>query len=182
MVLRKCANLTITGCRTSKPSLLRRYGFVAAAVGVSSVSPMNKKVWQLTEQDFNRNPVWYFPMGEDEEFDEENVLPANFELANDPNTLVVVAADFSDSKNQTYFGYIYWGETDLGYSQPCMYVNETAVTFWFGIVQPEWDNLPKVNFPITVVSRVELGLKPITINISGYGYLNEKYESCWVNC
>ena len=150
--------------------------------GVSSTDLMNKKVWQLTKQDLIENPVWYFPMREEEEFDEENVLPANFEIANDPNVLVVVASQFLDSKGQNYFGYLYWGEIDLGYSQPCMFVNEMAVTFWFGIVQPEWDKLPKLNFPIIAISQAELGLEPITLNIPGYGYLNDKNKCCWVNC
>jgi len=150
--------------------------------GVSSNNRMNKKIWQLTIQDIAESPVWYFPMSDDEDFDEENVLPANLGHASDPNTLVVVATDFLDAKGQTYLGYIYWGEAELGYSQPCMFFNGIAVTFWFGMIQPKSDSLPKVNFPITAVSRAELGLESITLNISGYGYLNEKNESCWVNC
>ena len=143
---------------------------------------MNKKIWQLTEDDLKNNPVWYFPMSGDDGFDEENVLPATLSQTNDPNTLVVIAADFSDADGNEYFGYLYWGETELGYSQPCMYVNGAAVTFWYGIVQPEIKSLLKVKFPIHAVSRAEMGLQPLTINISGYGYLNEKNETCWFNC
>jgi len=150
-------------------------------VGVSSTNHMNIKIWQLTETDFIENPVWYFPMYEDEVFDEENVLPATLENTSDPNTQFVVAADFKDSTGQTYFGYLYWGDTELSYSQPCMFVQGAPVTFWFGIIQPDKGSVPKVNFPITAVSRPELGLKPITVKIPAYGYLNSKYKASWLN-
>lgn len=143
---------------------------------------MNKQIWNLTQSDLEKYPVWYFPMIEDRFSDEATVSPASDSEAIDPNTQVVVCADFEDADGCTYIGYIYWQPGDqLEHAQPAMFVGGQAVNFWFGITQPEKSELVKLAFPIVAVSRKVYDLEPKTIKIPGYGYLNKEFNQCHIS-
>ncbi|MEJ2466474.1 MAG: hypothetical protein P8045_12350, partial [Candidatus Thiodiazotropha sp.] len=62
-----------------------------------------KHIWDLTEEDLNTNPVWYFPM-EGEETDETNVLPASESEAKNMNNMLLVSANFKESTGKIHKG------------------------------------------------------------------------------
>ena len=132
-----------------------------------------KHLWELTEEDFNKNPVWYFPM-EGEDTDETNVLPATESEAKNLNNMLLVPATFKEFSGKEYKGFIYWAKPELIQNlQPCMFLGKGAVTFWFGIVEPEVKDMKQLNFPITVSSSVVYGLEKIEKEIEGYYFINQ---------
>lgn len=137
---------------------------------------MHKQVWEITPQDLEMHPVWYFPMIEEGEYDEATVMPANEEIAADQNNQFIVIADFIDSSGNKYLGYVYLGKSDIEYSQPCMFLPNDVVTFWFGIVKPEKNSLAELSFPIKAMSHSVYGLGQLEVTIEHYGYYDEHFE------
>ena len=134
---------------------------------------MHKQIWEITESDILKYPVWHFPMLEDEDSDEATVRPASEEEANNPDTQVIVASEFIDNNGAKYSGYIYWAKPiALEVNQPLMWVKGNPIGFWFGIKKPLIEEMPKLQFPIKAVSKPLVGLGCIEIEISGYGYVN----------
>jgi hypothetical protein len=132
-----------------------------------------KHIWDLTEEDFNKNPVWYFPM-EGEDTDETSVLPASEREATNLNNMLLVPATFKESNGGEHKGFIYWAKPKIIENlQPCMFYGSGAVTFWFGIVEPEAEDMKQLNFPITVSSYVVYGLEKIEKEIEGYYFINQ---------
>ena len=135
-----------------------------------------KQVWELTVEDLKEHPVWYFPMLEDEDCDEATVLPADSKIANDPNTQIIVISDFVDTSGNKYIGYMYFGDLEIELSQPCMYINDVPVTFWFGIVKPPKSELQKLSFPIEASSKSIYGLDSQKVKIINYGYYDDNFK------
>jgi len=134
---------------------------------------MQKQIWELTENDFNLNPVWYFPI-EGEDTDEATVLPASEAEATNINNMLLVPAYFVDSASNECKGYIYWSKPELIENlQPCMFSAGEAISFWFGLSEPEENEIKTLNFPISVRSAVVFGLKQINIELEGYYYINQ---------
>lgn len=132
-----------------------------------------KHIWELTEEDFNKNPVWYFPM-EGEDADETNVLPATELEASNINNMLLVPATFKENSGHVHKGFIYWAKPKLiQYLQPCMFHGSGAVTFWFGIVEPKVEDMKQLHFPITVSSSVVYGLEKLENEIEGYYFINK---------
>jgi hypothetical protein len=142
---------------------------------------MYKQIWDITLDDLIKNPVWYFPMIEEGDFDEATVSPANSAIANDSNIQVLVLSDFVDSKNKKYQGYVFFGDSNIEVSQPCMFIDDEAIVFWFGIVKPDGSKLKKLSFPIIATSRTVFGLESITVEINNYGYLDDEFKRHWVD-
>ncbi|WP_218398502.1 hypothetical protein [Alteromonas lipotrueae] len=143
---------------------------------------MSKQIWDITLQDLSDHSVWQFPMWKDDSFDETMIAPANESDALDPNSNIIVKAQFIDADGSEYVGFINYGLTEIEYSQPCMFVKGKAVNFWFGISKPSKADLTKLNFPIVVTSIPVYGLVSKTVNIDGYGYLNENSSICVMHC
>lgn len=135
---------------------------------------MKKQVWELTEFDIADHPVWVFPMSDVQGSDEATVAPANEDEALNPNTQVIVAAEFTDGNNVKYSGYIHWAKPiSIEVNQPLMWVKGDPVGFWFGTQKPRINEIARLVFPIRAVSKAEGGLEPIEIVIPGYGYITE---------
>jgi hypothetical protein len=132
-----------------------------------------KHIWDLTEEDLNTNPVWYFPM-EGEETDETNVLPASESEAKNMNNMLLVSANFKESTGKIHKGFIYWSKPEVIENlQPCVFYGSGKVTFWFGIGEPEAEDMKQLHFPITVTSSVVYGLEKIEKVIEGYYFFNK---------
>ena len=139
---------------------------------------MSKHIWDITLQDLSEHSVWQFPMWKDDSCDETIIVPANESDASDPNSNIIVKAQFIDANGSEFVGFINYGLTEVEYSQPCMFVKGEAVDFWFGSTKPNKANLTKLNFPIVVTSIPVYGLESKTVNIDGYGYINENSDIC----
>ena len=143
---------------------------------------MSKQIWDITLQDLLEHSVWQFPMWKDDSCDETTIIPANENDALDPNSNIIVEAQFVDAVGSEFIGFINYGLTEIGYSQPCMFVNDNVVNFWFGISKPNKADLIKLNFPIVATSIPVYGLTSISVNIDGYGYINEDSSTCVMHC
>jgi hypothetical protein len=143
---------------------------------------MHKQVWDISLDDLKKHPVWYFPMIEEGGFDEATVMPADSKIVSNPNVQVLVLSDFVDSKNEKYQGYIYLGQSNIETSQPCMFINDEAVTFWFGIIKPDMNKLKILSFPIIATSRNVYGLETIAVEINSYGYFDDKFKKQSLGC
>lgn len=137
---------------------------------------MHKQVYELTLDDLEKYLAWYFPMIEEGELDEATVKPANEAIISGQEYMLVVKADFTDSLGNEFMGFFYHGESELSLFQPCMYLGEKAINFWFGIVEPNVQELEDLSFPIYAESLEVFGLKEQRIEIPGYGYLNKDFE------
>lgn len=134
---------------------------------------MSKHIWDITPQDLSDHSVWQFPMWEDDSCDETIIIPANNDDAVNPNSSIIVKADFTDAVGSTFVGYIYFGQTNVEDSQPCMFIENKPIQFWFGISKPDKVNLVELNFPILAISVPVYGLPSKSVTIDGYGYINE---------
>ena len=143
---------------------------------------MSKQIWNITLQDLSDHSVWQFPMWKDDSCDETIIVPANESDALDPNSNIIVKAHFIDAVGSEFVGFINYGLTEIEYSQPCMFVKDEAVNFWFGISKPSKADLTKLYFPIVVTSIPVYGLESKTVNIVGYGYINENFSTCVMHC
>ena len=130
------------------------------------------QIWEITLKELSDHAVWYFPMYEDDECDETSVLPATEKIALDPNSQIIVRSKFTDAVGVEFYGYIYYGLLEIGYSQPCMFVDNKPVTFWFGITKPKEADLIELKFPIVAVSLPVFGLGAKSIKIDGYGFID----------
>jgi hypothetical protein len=143
---------------------------------------MSKQIWEITLQDLLDHSVWQFPMWKDDSCDETIIVPANESDALDPNSNIIIKAQFVDAVGSEFVGYINYGLTEIGYPQPCMFVNDKVVNFWFGISKPSKADLIKLNFPIVAKSIPAYDLKSKSIYIEGYGYKNEDSSTCVMHC
>ncbi|PKG82863.1 hypothetical protein CXF85_12065 [Colwellia sp. 75C3] len=143
---------------------------------------MSKQIWDITLQDLSDHSVWHFPIWKDDSCDETIISPANESDALNPNSNIIVKAQFIDAVGSEFVGFIYYGLTEIGYSQPCMFVKSEIVNFWFGISKPNEVGLIKLNFPIVATSIPVYGLESKSVKIDGYGYINEDSSTCVMHC
>ena len=87
---------------------------------------------------------------------------------------LLVKSLFTDAIGNKFLGYIHIGLAGIEYTQPCMFVDDEPVGFWFGISTPNTIDLPKLNFPIQAVSEPIYGL-PSQIEIIN-GYISSSIE------
>lgn len=139
-------------------------------------------MWDITLQDLSDHSVWQFPMWKDDSFIETMIVPATEEDALDPNSNIIVKAQFIDSAGFEFVGFINYGLSEIEYSQPCMFIKGEVINFWYGIAKPNKADLIKLNFPIVATSISVYGLKPKSVNIAGYGYINENSSICVMHC
>jgi len=130
------------------------------------------QIWEITLQELSEHAVWYFPMSEDVEGDETTICPATENIALDPNSQIIVRSKFTDAVGSEFFGYLYYGLLEIEYSQPCMFVDNKPVNFWFGITKPKEADLVELKFPIVAVSLPVFGLVAKSIKIDGYGFID----------
>ena len=133
---------------------------------------MDKYIWEITVQDINEHAVWLFKYCKDDSVDETIVTPASEADTLNLHNQLLVKSQFTDAIGNKFCGYINIGLVGVEYTQPCMFVDDEPVGFWFGISTPNTIDLPKLNFPIQAVSEPIYGLPSQIETISGYGYLD----------
>lgn len=139
---------------------------------------MDKQIYDLNKSDFDRYPVWYFPMDESVE-DELSVRPLNAMNASLVHSQKIIKTDFVDSEDTHYSGYLYWclgGSVDR--LQPVLFFNENSyVNFWNGMIKPSLKNKNNEfdlsnKLPISFISEEHFGLKPILGKLIGLYYFD----------
>ncbi len=138
----------------------------------------DKQIYDLTAQDINQYPVWFFPMDETVE-DELTVRPV-IGACLEGDFQVIVRTTFTDSKALQYIGYIYWSTPKvIGHIMPVMFTGvEECITFWSGIRQPSWSVYSasqqrlKDAFPIGYESDATVGLPSLTGTLKGLYFSN----------
>ncbi|GGJ06455.1 hypothetical protein GCM10007978_49950 [Shewanella hanedai] len=143
---------------------------------------MSKFIWEITPQDLLEHSIWQLPYWEDDSVEESVVAPASKADALDPNSELLVKANFTDSKGSEFLGYIRFGLAGIENTQPCMFVSGMATGFWFGFSKPEYSELQQLDFPITGVTESEYGLPSQVEIIEGYGYLDANLNNKVVYC
>lgn len=96
---------------------------------------MKKKLFDLMEKDIEENPVWYFPMQEDE--DELMVQTSDQNMSE--NSLKIVATNFLSSSGKEYIGYVYVDVAAVNSLKPVIIYGEKNLNFWKGIRKPKAD-------------------------------------------
>ena len=138
----------------------------------------DKKVFDLTEDDFGRCHVWFFPMDETVE-DELTVRPFLGSL--DEDYQKIIGADFTGADGSKYFGYLYYDLSASGveYTKPVIFYKDKIITFWNGMIKPSWFDYPndiqevKNSLPIGFRSRPAFNLSLIEGELRGLYYLDE---------
>ena len=87
---------------------------------------------------------------------------------------LLVKSLFTDANGNKFLGYINVGLVGVEFTQPCIFVDDEPVSFWFGISTPNTIDLPKLNFPIQAVLEPIYGL-PSQIEIIN-GYISSSIE------
>jgi len=128
---------------------------------------IQKQVYDLTKEDLERFPVWYFPMDATVD-DEMTVRPYPTDTSLGSDFQVIVRTHFATKDGRRFLGYIYWGYPhDVKYLQPVMYAPGCCVTFWNGLVKPSDEYLIRLDklmpefFPISFKSEEIHGLPSI---------------------
>ena len=67
---------------------------------------MSKFIWEITAQDLSEYAIWQFPHWKDSSIDEAIVTPAYEVDALDPNSELLVKAQFTDATGNKFEGYI----------------------------------------------------------------------------
>ncbi|WP_413487542.1 hypothetical protein [Shewanella baltica] len=133
---------------------------------------MSKFVWELTPQDLLEHSVWQFLHWKDDAEDETVVGPASESDAIDPNASLIVKAIFTDSNGDEFLGYVRFGQTGIANTQPCMFIGEATIGFWFGISKPDCSELRVLSFPITIVTKCAYDLPTQVEIMKGFGFFD----------
>lgn len=141
----------------------------------------DKQVYDLVKEDLERSPVWYFPMDSSVE-DELTARPLlSAECGTDFQ--VIVRTSFYASNGAVCLGYIYWSEFQgIDTLQPVMFLDDCAVSFWYGMSMPNWDDYPesarslKGVMPIRFLSDAVCGLSSIEGVLNGLYYVGPDGE------
>jgi hypothetical protein len=149
---------------------------------------VRKQVYQLTLEDFERFPVWQFALDEEGEpgQDEATIRPRP-DLASgvDPDEgLFVVRAAFKAADGSRFEGFVTPdSDGDLGLIQPSVVTNDGHVQFWFGIVEPEPQEIEKSYkalggkrgdlFPLSFRTSVPVNGAPMEGKVPGFMYLDD---------
>jgi len=135
---------------------------------------MEKHIWEITLDDLRESPTWYYKHCVDSDYDETILSPAPDELLNDPNVLAIAYTIFFDSEGTEFQGYVHLGEPELSHSQPCLFLGDTAVTFWYGIAVPAREDLPLISFPLNASTIEHPEVESMSFDINGFGYINDE--------
>lgn len=104
---------------------------------------LDKQVYDLTAEDLNQFPVWYFPMNETVE-DEATVRPLHGLEPNIDDLQIIVRCRFKTANGAIYLGYLYPGINEIDLIKPMLWAGDLCVTFWNGMSEPSADYLQKV--------------------------------------
>jgi hypothetical protein len=144
---------------------------------------LDKQVYELTIDDFDRYSVWFFPMDDTVE-DELTVRPLA-EQGACSEFQIIVRADFLSVNGSVYCGYLYWSSSaEVEYLKPVVLSDEgEAVTFWNGIVTPAWESSEfassiRLELPLSYVSEPVFGLPSICGKLEGLYYLSDDQVCC----
>ena len=137
-----------------------------------------KSLFDLTIEDLNQNPIWYFPMEESVIDGETFIAPVESEKILDMDYEIIVKTIFICNSKKEYTGYIYWGNPRLiQFLKPTIIINDLNIDFWNGIRRP--DNTKQViellgekAFPICYISENVMGLESIKGILDGLYYLD----------
>ena len=145
---------------------------------------MKKFLFDLTEDDIKKIPVWYFPMSEN--MDELTVCTPDESM--EVNHLKIVSTVFLSNNKKEHVGYIFFSNEPKTIKdiKPVIIYGEKNLTFWKGIRKPSEYFLNEVNsefgfdfFPVSYKAvHNNLGLS-VSGEIQGFYYLDEnKQISC----
>lgn len=142
---------------------------------------MDKQIYDLTEDDINQHPVWYFPMDETVE-DELTIRPVD-DLHGLGDAQIIVKTEYSDSKGAKYVGYIYWNTPDTVEDlKPILFTgNNECISFWNGIVKSPWGDCSPAQqcirsyLPVQYKSYSFDRLYSLTGVLKGLYYYDDKY-------
>ena len=139
---------------------------------------IEKEIYELTREDLEQYPVWYFPM-DDTVDDELTIRPFEGDcLTNDYQ--VIVSTTFIANDGTKYLGYIYWSRpNNIEDVKPVLFVNdEECLTFWNGMVEVNWEDYGKeqkelrCKFPLSYLSAPVQGLESLSSKLEGLYYLD----------
>jgi hypothetical protein len=151
---------------------------------------IRKQVYELTDQDLDRYPVWEFALDEEgeEEQDEATVRPYHLRGALDASAgMFIVRARLTLADGTRMIGYLtppVQGDSGLGKLQPAVAGPAGQVSFWCGVIAPEPAVLaqcyrrlgrrsgPQV-FPVRFESDVALVGGPVSGEVPGFLVLED---------
>jgi hypothetical protein len=180
--------LLLTGCGGDDSTS----GGTPATLGETAESmEVRKQVYELTSADLERFPVWEFALDEEGEpgQDEATVKPRP-DLAGgvEPEEgLFVVRAAFTAADGASFDGFVTPdSESDLGSTQPSVVTSGRHVRFWFGIAEPEPEEIEQGYkalggqrdglFPLSFRTSVPVGGAPMEGKVLGFMYQDESGE------
>jgi hypothetical protein len=133
---------------------------------------LRKQVYKITLTDLAQFPVWEFALDEEGEDgqDEATVRPYQYSPPLDPNDgMFVVKAIFTLADGTQLEGYLtppVQGQNDIGTLQPIIITERGQVSFWYGIQEPNSEEINKMYrmlgknasqvFPLRFKSAVEI--------------------------
>ena len=140
---------------------------------------MDKEVFELTRDDIEEHPVWYFPMDDSVE-DELTVRP--FKGDCEPNEYqVIVKTTFQGSNGKEFTGYVYWSiPNTIEDIKPVVFTsNDECITFWNGLMEAKWNDYSseqqtiRLSLPLKYSSSSCQGLSSISGVIEGLYYIDD---------
>lgn len=152
---------------------------------------IRKQVYELTQEDLAKFPVWEFALDEEGEEgqDEATVRPYKAAGALDPSEgdgMFVVRASFTLADGSRVPGYLTpptRSDDGLGAIQPVIITAQGQVPFWCGIVTPRAERLARCYqslgrdagsvFPLRFESEVELLGGPVRGSVLGFMVLED---------
>ncbi|MCQ8130830.1 hypothetical protein [Methylomonas rivi] len=100
----------------------------------------DKQIYDLTEDDLLRCPVWFFPMDETAA-DELTVRPGFNREDYEYDKQCIVRASFETRARESFIGYVYWGKPEIVENlKPTMFLRGECITFWYGMMVPSFDD------------------------------------------
>lgn len=97
---------------------------------------------------FDISPIWEFAIDEEgeENQDETTLRPAyNFTIADPSEGMLIVKTQYETAKGKKYIGLCSPAfEFKFGEIQPYIFTNKSKLSLWFGMFQPDKENLEKL--------------------------------------
>ncbi len=143
---------------------------------------MRKQLYELELSDLKEYPIWEFSLDEEgtDGQDEETVRPHSIDTFDFQSTFICLAK-FTLADGTVLEGYVS-PERDLEFSQPLIYIQDSGVVFWFGIVKPTDEEITEMKtllggpdkdiFPIKWETPFLKDGIPHEGLVDGFNYLN----------
>ncbi|MFT4924635.1 MAG: hypothetical protein ACI8WB_000718 [Phenylobacterium sp.] len=139
---------------------------------------MDKEIFELTREDIEKYPVWYFPMDDSVE-DELTIRPFKGDCGLNEYQ-VIVKTTFQDVNGKAFVGYIYWSmPNNIEDIKPVVFTsNDECLTFWNGLMPAAWSDYSseqqkmKQSLPLKYSSNCCQGLSSISGIIEGLYYID----------